>query len=137
MNLSELRQYLNTSTSKTAYYYKVLMEYHKKFSIPIACFALGILALPLGIVSKRVKRSSGLVMGLVYFLIYYILLSIGLVFGETGAYPPLITMWLPNVVMGGLGVFLLIKTANEQPVRAGFAVEYLQRLIVRRTRKSA
>jgi lipopolysaccharide export system permease protein len=113
------------------------MEYHKKFSIPMACFALGILALPLGIVSKRVKRSSGLVLGLVYFLIYYILLSVGLVFGETGAYPPLIGMWLPNVVMGGLGVFLLIKTANEKPVRVGFAVEYLQRFIDRRARKNA
>lgn len=136
MNLSELRQYLKTSGDKTSYYYKVLMEYHKKFSIPVACFALGILALPLGIVSKRVKRSSGLVLGLVYFLFYYILLSVGLVFGETGAYPPLIGMWLPNAVMGGLGVYLLIKTANEQPVRVGFAVEYLQRMIDRRARKN-
>jgi lipopolysaccharide export system permease protein len=45
------------------------------------------------------------------------LLSAGLVFGETGAYPPVIGMWVPNIVVGGLGLFLLVKTANESQLR--------------------
>jgi lipopolysaccharide export system permease protein len=117
MGLAELRQYLNNSTRKDANYYNALMELYKKFSIPIACFALGLLAVPLGIQSRSAKRSFGLVLGLIFFLIYYMLLSAGLVFGETGAYPPVIGMWVPNIVLGGLGLYLLVQTANERQLR--------------------
>lgn len=137
MSVSELRQYLEKAPQKHAYYYKVLIEFHKKFSIPAACFAMGLLAVPLGIHSKRSKRSSGLILGLVFFLLYYLLLSAGFVFGETGAYPPLIGMWLPNVIMGGLGLFLLVRTASERPVQIGFLAQQVQRLMYRSGRKRA
>ncbi len=113
MGLAELRQYLNNSPRRDANYYNALMELYKKFSIPIACFALGFLAVPLGIQSRFAKRSFSLVLGLIFILVYYFLLSAGLVFGETGAYPPIIGMWVPNIVLGGLGLYLLVKTANE------------------------
>jgi lipopolysaccharide export system permease protein len=131
MYLNELRHYIQHDTHKDAAYYKILMEYYKKFSIPIACFSLAILAIPLGIQSRYAKRSSGLVLGLVYFLIYYLLLSAGQVFGEKGSYPPVIGMWVPNVAMGGLGIFLLVRTAKEKPVRIGFPLDRLQHLMNR------
>jgi lipopolysaccharide export system permease protein len=117
MSLTELRQYLNTRTERDTEYYNTLMEFHKKFSIPIACLALGLLAVPLGIQSSSAKRSFGLVLGLISFLFYYLLLSVGSVFGETGTYPPVIGMWVPNIVMGGLGLYLLIKTAKDNHFR--------------------
>lgn len=119
MNFVELRNYLNNSTRRDNKYYNALMELHKKFSIPIACFALGLLAVPLGIQSGSTKKSFGLVLGMIFFLIYYLLLTAGLVFGETGFCPPIIGMWFPNVVMGGLGLYLLVKTANERQLRIG------------------
>ena len=119
MNLVELRNYLNNSTRRNSKYYTALMELHKKFSIPIACFALGLLAVPLGIQSGPAKKSFGLVLGMLFFLIYYFLLTAGLVLGETGTCPPVIGMWGPNIVMGGLGLYLLVKTANERKLRIG------------------
>jgi len=117
MSLTELQQYLNTRTEKDAEYYNTLMELHKKFSIPMACLVLGLLAVPLGVQSSSAKRSFGLVLGLISFLFYYLLLSVGLVFGETGTFPPVIGMWAPNIVMGGLGLYLLIKTAKDHHFR--------------------
>jgi lipopolysaccharide export system permease protein len=116
MSLSEMRQYLDTETEKDAHYYITLIEYHKKFAMPFACFALGILSLPLGVQARSAKRSFGLGLGLVFFLMYYLIHSAGWVFGEMGAYPPVLGMWMPNIVMGGIGVFLLVRTANEKPV---------------------
>ena len=126
MSINELRRYLKDTPSKDDRYYRALMELHKKFSISIACFTLGILAVSLGIQSRSSKKSFGLVLGLVFFLIYYLLLSIGLVFGETGAYPPVIGMWVPNYVMGGLGLYLLARTANERPVRIDFLASIIK-----------
>ena len=117
MNLTELRRFIRTSPRKDLAYFKAVMEYYKKFSIPFACLTLGILAVPLGTHSRRGGRSLGLVLGLLFFLLYYVLLSIGTVFGENGAYPPIIGMWVPDIVMGVLGLFLLVRAANERPVR--------------------
>ncbi len=116
MSLGEFWQYLRTTEKKDEQYYTTLIELHKKFSIPVACLVLGILAVPLGVQSESAKRSGGLGLGLAFFLIYYLMLSAGQVFGEAGVYPPAIGMWMPNIVMGGLGLFLVVRTANDRPV---------------------
>lgn len=116
MQLSELISLVKTIKTKTPQYYSVLMEIHKKISIPFACIALAILAVPLGVVSLSTRKSAGLGIGLIAFLVYYLLLAAGLVFGEAGMYPPAIGMWMPNIIMGGLGLYLLNKTANDRSV---------------------
>lgn len=117
MHFGDLRKYLKTFPKKNAQYYSALIELHKKFSIPFACLALGLLAVPLGIQSESAKRSTGLGLGMIFFLIYYVMLSAGSVFGEAGVYPPMIGMWVPNIALGGLGLFLLTKTANDRDVK--------------------
>jgi len=116
MYLDELVTFLKTEKIKTKKYYSVWVEFHKKFSIPFACIALGILAVPLGVQSSSTRKSAGLGIGLIAFLMYYLLLSAGLVLSEAGNIFPVIGMWIPNFIMGGLGIYLLVKTANDRPV---------------------
>jgi lipopolysaccharide export system permease protein len=118
MSLVELRQSLKEAAKKNAKYYLTLMEYHKKFSIPFACFVLGLVAVPLGIQSRFAKRSSGMVLGLLLFLIYYVLMSAGWILGESGICPPVIGMWGPNLLIGAIGLYLLISSAKERPLKA-------------------
>lgn len=99
------------------------MEFHRKFAIPAACFALGLLAVPLGVQSKSARKSFGLALGFFLFLFYYLLLSAGMVWGETGAYPPAVGMWLPNIVTAGIGWLLLVRTVQGRPV-------YIERLLL-------
>lgn len=116
MRLTELVEFLKTEKKKTKKYYSVWVEFHQKFSIPFACLALGVLALPLGVQTSSGRKSAGLGIGLIAFLIYYLLLSAGLVFSEAGNISPVMGMWLPNLIMGGLGMFLLVRIANDRPV---------------------
>jgi lipopolysaccharide export system permease protein len=116
MKLDELRRHILESKEKDSQYYSALLEYHKKFSIPFACVVLGLLAVPLGIQSKSARKSYGLILGLFFFLFYYLMLSAGMVFGETGKYPPQIGMWMPNVVTAFIAVFLLVRTVKGRPV---------------------
>ncbi|MBC2695623.1 MAG: LPS export ABC transporter permease LptF [Desulfobacteraceae bacterium] len=116
MSIAELNKYFKNTINKDAKYYAALIEFHRKFSIPFACFALGLLGVPLGVQSKSTKRAFGLVLGLIFFLLYYLMLSAGWVFGEAGVYPPLIGMWMPNIVIGGIGLYLFVRTANDRPV---------------------
>ncbi|PID74123.1 MAG: LPS export ABC transporter permease LptF [Desulfobacterales bacterium] len=97
-------------------YFSLLIEFHKKFALPAACLALGLLAMPLGIQSKTARKSAGLVLGLLLFLLYYLLLSAGLVFGEAGVYPPAAGMWMPNLITGAAGACFLKRTAENRPL---------------------
>jgi lipopolysaccharide export system permease protein len=128
MSISELRQYMSNRSRKEGKdqdYYKAKIVLHRRFAIPVACLAMGLIAFPLGIQSKNAKRSFGLVLCLFFFLLYYLLLTIGYGFGEDGVYPPEIGMWLPNVVMGSIGIFLLIQTGRERSLKI---VSYVQRV---------
>ena len=115
MSLKEMNVWLKNRKEKNSSYYRTLMDWHKKFSIPVACLALGVLAMPLGIQPITARRSFGIGLGIILFLIYYVLLTVGWSLGKSGAYPPIIGMWLPDVLMGGLGIYLLRRSANEKP----------------------
>ncbi len=126
MSLSELTRYLQSAAKKDIQYYTALIAFHKKFSLPFACFVLGLVAVPLGIESSSSRRSFGLGLGLVFFLAYYLMLSAGWVFGEAGIYPPVIGMWAPNIVIGAIGLYLFIRTANERPIKIYPALNLLK-----------
>lgn len=128
MGLGELKAFIEGKKKKSKRYYVALIKYYEKFSIPFACFALGLLAMPLGLQSHTEKRSFGVVIGLVLFLFYYILISVGRSFGESGAYPPIVGMWMPNIVMGAIGLTLFMISAKDRSV----GLDWLQRLFSRK-----
>jgi len=117
MSIAELQQVVNESTQKDKDYYKAQIVIHRRFSFPVACLALGLLAFPLGIQSKSGKRSSGLILCLFFFLLYYLLLTAGYTLGKKGIYPPVIGMWLPNLTMAGMGVYFLFQTTKERTLK--------------------
>lgn len=128
MSTSNLTRFVNRSNAEDERYYRALLELHRRFALPFGCFALGLLAVPLGVQSKSAKRSFGLFLGLFFYLLYYLLMSVGKIYGETGAYPPVIGMWLPNFVLGGLGLYFLIHTANERSLKVDTIYNQLQHL---------
>ncbi|MBI9077647.1 MAG: LPS export ABC transporter permease LptF [Desulfatibacillum sp.] len=116
MYFNELLTFVKRYNKQDDRYFLALLEVHKKFSIPFSCLALGLAAIPLGMVSRSARRSFGVALGLGLFLLYYLLLSAGWVFGETGQYPPALGMWMPNLVIGALGTYTLVRMAKDRPV---------------------
>jgi lipopolysaccharide export system permease protein len=128
-SLGDLIHYIRSGIKDKTRLSEALMELHEKFSVPFACLALGLLSFPLGIQSNSMKKSSGFGLGIFFFLLYYMLLAAGWSVGESGAYPPFIGMWMPNVVLGSVGVYLLVRNAKDRPVRLPrFIVTYFQTL---------
>jgi lipopolysaccharide export system permease protein len=125
LSVGEMREYIDTLPPQSKKYFKAKVEYHRRFSIPIACLALGLLAVPLGMQTKSARKSYGLILGMIFFFLYFILLSAGMVFGESGAYPPVVGMWLPNLIMGCLGAYLLFRLLKER----SFDLTAISRLI--------
>jgi LPS export ABC transporter permease LptF/LPS export ABC transporter permease LptG len=96
------------------------IEIQKKFSIPFACLAFGVVALPLGISNRRGGKSSGFTLSLGVILVYYILLSNGEELARSGKIPAEIALWIPNIALVILGAWL-IRRANIDAGRSSEA----------------
>lgn len=117
-------------------YYTYRLEAHKRFSLPAASLVLGLIAVPLGLQGKNRGRNWGIIMGLGVFLIYYFLFTAGLSFGETGFYPPMLAMWMPNLIVGGAAIFFLRRANREAPIRLFGLVERIGSWLKSNGRKS-
>jgi LPS export ABC transporter permease LptG len=120
MNLSELmaqeRQLSGSRRMADRYNHNIaLVEIHKKFAIPFACIAFGLLGLPLGITNRRGGKSSGFSLSIAIIVGYYLLLTNGEELAGSGKIPPAVGMWAANVVLLALGIYLLIR-ANRDSV---------------------
>jgi len=130
MSVVELRQYIDKLAGKDEEaFQKAKMELHRRYSIPTACLALGLLAFPLGIQSKTAKRSFGLILCLFFFFTYYLLLTAGYSFGKSGLLPPEIGMWLPNFVMTGIGLFFLFQTGRDRSLKIDLLAQRIQLIL--------
>lgn len=92
-----------------------LVEYYKKFSLPVAALLLGFVGAPLGMVNRRSGRSGGFAMSAVVVLVYYLLYTTGEGLGDEGRIPALVAMWMPNAVIALLAAYLVAKTTLERP----------------------
>jgi lipopolysaccharide export system permease protein len=90
------------------------VEFHRKFSIPFACFVFGVLAIPLGIQPARAVRSRGFALSLGLTFCYYLFLTAGEAVAERGLLPAAPALWLPNVILGTAGACLFVAAARER-----------------------
>ncbi|RJQ76872.1 MAG: LPS export ABC transporter permease LptF [Desulfobacteraceae bacterium] len=131
MSLSKLRHKIRSAQQKDGAYFKALKEWHRKFSLPAASLVMALLAMPLGIRARSSQRAYGVGLGLFFFLLYYVMLSVGWVLGESGVYPPVMGMWVPNAVILAAGLVMLVRTAQEKPLLLPRMPSWLRRLQLR------
>ncbi len=94
------------------------VELNKKYSLAFACVVFVLVGAPLGV---RVRR-GGLTVGflsLAFFLFYFICLVAGESLAERLYLSPPVAMWLPNIVLGAIGLAWTISACDLR--RAGAA----------------
>ena len=97
-----------------------IVALHQKFSIPLGCLALGLLGAPLGIMAHRRGASGGFGLGIVMIVTNYLLWTIGQGLGSEGKIHPIVGVWAPDVVMGGIGIYLILRVSKDtMPTRFG------------------
>ncbi len=94
-----------------------LVEIHKKFAIPFACIAFGVLGLPLGITNRRGGKSSGFSLSIAIIVLYYIMISNGEQLAGSGKLPPWLGMWGANAILLAVGIYLLSRANSDLGAR--------------------
>jgi len=99
--------------------HRPVMEIHKKFSVPIACFVFTILGLALGASNRKDGKLAAFVLGIGVIFAYYVVMFTAEALTKGFWIPAWLAMWIPNVLLGAAGVMLLISRARsaDQPIR--------------------
>ena len=90
-----------------------LIEWHRKYSISLACLILFFIGAPLGAIIRKGGLGMPLVVAIVFFLIFHLLSLFGEKFVKQDILSPIIGMWLAIIVLAPAGIFLTYKAMND------------------------
>ncbi|MFA5832645.1 MAG: LptF/LptG family permease [Bacteroidota bacterium] len=111
------RNNIESEISNNDYQEKVIREYlveiHKKYSIPVACFVFILVGAPLGVMARRGGFGVAASLSLGFFLLYWASLIGGEKLADRHVIEPWFGMWGANMVVGLLGCFLTYKVGKE------------------------
>ncbi len=93
---------------------KYLVELHKKFSIPFASIIFVLIGAPLGMMARKGGFVVSMAFSLGFFIIYWVFLIGGEEFADRGLLSPVLSMWLPNLVLGLFGILMCYWQSLEQ-----------------------
>jgi LPS export ABC transporter permease LptF/LPS export ABC transporter permease LptG len=119
MTIAELRERIAEQQGRNQPFHNPVMEIHKKFSIPIACFVFAIVGLALGISNRKDGKLASFVLGIAVIFVYYVIMFTAQAMTKGALVPAWLAMWLPNIFLGGAGIMLLMMRARgvDQPLR--------------------
>lgn len=100
---------------------RFLLEFQTRFSYPAACLVLMLVGVPLGVVSRRGGKSSGLVFTLLLVLLYYVLSYTGIALSRQDKLSPFLGVWMANLLFAAAGTFLLWQMASGGRVLSAIA----------------
>jgi LPS export ABC transporter permease LptG/LPS export ABC transporter permease LptF len=85
------------------------VELNKRLAIPFACVVFAFLALPLGVGARSGGRGRGFVVSVGVVLVYYLVANQGEIMAMEGRVSPWVGIWLPNIVLMLVALFLLTR----------------------------
>ena len=90
-----------------------LIEWHRKFSLSLACLVLFFIGAPLGSIIRKGGLGMPLVVAILFFLIFHLLNMFGEKFVKEDIATPFTGMWLSVLVLTPLGIFLTYKAMHD------------------------
>ena len=91
-----------------------LIELHQRTAMPFSIIILTFLALSLSSQKKRGGLGMNLALGIgLAFVFVFSFEVLKVVAAENNSIPPLLAMWLPNLIFGVLAIYLYMKRANQ------------------------
>jgi lipopolysaccharide export system permease protein len=102
------------------------IEWHRKFTMSIACLVLFLIGAPLGSIIRKGGIGTPLVFAVIFFVIFFLLNNFGEKFAKQNVMPPTEGMWLATFILVPVGIFLVVKAMRDSQL---FNQEFYFRLL--------
>jgi LPS export ABC transporter permease LptG len=113
MTISELQGQVATMREAGASPHNPIMQIHQKFSLPVACLVFAIIGLTLGVTSRKDGKLASFALGIGVVFAYYIIMYSAEGMAKGALVSPHLAMWLPNIILGGGGIAMLVWRARS------------------------
>ncbi len=104
----KLRSFIAKEKSRGSSYisrYEVTLQ--KRYSLPVAAYILTIIAVAVSAMKRRGGMGVNLAFGIVLAFVFIFFDKVFGTLAEQSDFPPLIAVWLPNILFGILAIYLL------------------------------
>ena len=129
MNMTELMDMAREKGLQTPAGRSYHTEFHKRLVLPVGCFFLSLLGMPLGLQAGPGRRAIGIPFGLTLYITYYIMFTMSRNLATGGALPVPLIMWLPNTLFCILAIVSINKVAHERPLVSPYVQYVLERFV--------
>jgi lipopolysaccharide export system permease protein len=92
------------------------IEWHRKFTLSIACLIFLFIGAPLGAIIRKGGLGLPTVISTLLFILYYIISLTGEKFARESVLPSIQGMWLSSFVLIIAGVFLTYQASNDSAI---------------------
>ena len=106
LTIPQLRDEAARLSAMGASPHRPIMEIHRKFSIPAACFVFMLIGIGLGVTSRKDGRLASFALGLMVIFTYYVIMYGAEAMAKGALVSPHLAMWLPNILLGLVGLVL-------------------------------
>ena len=90
---------------------KLSVELYRKASLSFTFIPFILIGIPLSIRYRRSSKFAAMGIGMPVILLHYLLMISGSIIAQKGYMPPAVAMWLPNIIIGATGIYLIYKTS--------------------------
>ena len=111
------------------------MEWHRKFTLSIACLVLFFIGAPLGAIVRKGGLGMPMVLSILFFLGFHILSITGEKIASEEVWTPLSGMWMSTFILLPIGAFLTFKSTSDSKL---FELDFYLRLLkIRKSLRTA
>lgn len=112
MTIRELRDQIKILEANSVDTNKLKVEMYNRFALPLASLVCAIVGAPLGMQKQRGSSSMGFGISVIVIFIYYAIMTLGSALGNSGSVPPVLGAFLPDIICGVAGVFLVYQKSK-------------------------
>ncbi len=111
--LATISGYVETKPDRKEEYHRTYLEWHHKFSSPIAVFVMFLIGAPLGAIIKKGGFGVPIIVGILFFILMYIMTNQGDKYAKEGRASVEIGAWTSNVILLFFGIYFLYIATND------------------------
>jgi LPS export ABC transporter permease LptF/LPS export ABC transporter permease LptG len=112
MTIPELQARIAELKGNNLPFHNPVIEIHKKFSIPVACFVFALLGVALGVSNRKDGKLASFVLGIGVIFTYYVIMFTSEALTKGALLPAWLSMWMPNIILGAAGIALLVSRSR-------------------------
>ena len=111
------------------------IEWHRKFTLSFACFALFLIGAPLGAIIRKGGLGMPLVISVLLFVAYHVISFTGEKAVRSAITDPWKGMWMSTMIFLPVGIFLAYKAANDSNIMDAESYKHFFKTLVKKLKK--